>query len=72
MVDPDLQIRWGRGGDHPDPDIRGGGAVSKKNVSALWASVWSKNKGGGRPPPLDPPLLNVFYNKFRLYKSCVA
>ena len=72
MGDPDLQIRWGRGG-HPDPDIRGGGAVSKKNVSALWASVWSKNKGGGgRPPPLDPPLLNVFYNKFRLYKSCIA
>ena len=26
-----------------------------KNFSALWASVWSKNKGG-RAPPLDPPL----------------
>ena len=29
------------------------GAVSKKNFSALRASVWSKNKGG---PPLDQPL----------------
>ena len=38
-------------GGHPDPDIRGGGAVSKKNVSALWASAWSKNKGGGGQAP---------------------
>ena len=31
--------------------------VSKKFFSALQASVWSKNKGGGRAPrapPLDP------------------
>ena len=45
----------GRGGGHPDPEI-GEGAVSKKFISALWASVWSKNKGGGGRPPLDPPL----------------
>ena len=49
MGDPDLQIR-GRGAD---PDIKGG-AVSKKIFSALWASVWSKNKGGQGPGPLGP------------------
>ena len=55
---PDLQMRGGGGvGVHPDPDIRG--ALSKKFFSALWASFWSKNKGGARvprAPPLDPPL----------------
>ena len=43
VADPDLQIRGGgRGGGHPDPEIRGVGAVSKKNFSALRASFWSK------------------------------
>jgi len=42
--------------------VKGGGGwkVSKIFLSALWASVWSKNKGGGRAtraPHLDPPLL---------------
>ena len=41
---------------HPDPEIRGGGAVLKKFFSALWASVWSKNKAG-RAPALDSPLI---------------
>ena len=57
----------------PDPDLRyagapviqtlrkggGEGGLPKKFVLAFWASVWSKNKGGGtgpQPPPLDPPL----------------
>ena len=44
----------------PRPLDKGGGAVSKKIFSALRASVWSKNEGGGgvapRPSPLDPPL----------------
>ena len=35
MLDPDLEIRGG------------GGVVSKKDFSSLWASVWTKNKGGG-------------------------
>ena len=39
-------------GGHPDPEIREAWSP-KKLFSALWASVWSKNKGG---PPLDPPL----------------
>ena len=50
MADPDLQIRevGGGGGEgHPDPEIRG--ARSIKKFSALWASSWSKNKGGGGP-----------------------
>ena len=47
VADPDLQIKGGRGE-----------GVSKKIFSALWASVWSKNKGGpeSRAPPLDSPL----------------
>ena len=45
-------LRGGGGGGHPDPEIQG--AVSKHFFSALWASVWSKNKG--RPPLLDPQL----------------
>jgi len=56
---PDLEIRGGAG--HPDLEIRkrGGGAVSQKIFSALWASVWSKDKGGPpvpRAPPQDLPL----------------
>ena len=54
MVDPDLQMTGGPG--HPDPEIRGGGAVSKFFLSALRASVSSRNKakggweGGGAGP----------------------
>ena len=48
MGDPDLQIR--RGAGHPDPEIRGGWAVSNFNFSALRASVWATNKGGPDPP----------------------
>ena len=45
----------GRGGGngHPDPEIRRG-AISKKNFSALRASVWSKYKGRGEPLGLSP------------------
>ena len=46
-------------GGHPDPEIRGEGAVSKNFLSALRTSVWSKNKRRGwapLAPPLDPPL----------------
>ena len=47
MVHPDFQIS-GSGG-HADPEIRVGGTVSIKIFLALWASVWSKNKGVGPP-----------------------
>ena len=56
LVDPDLKIRGGGrgGGGHLDPEIRGARS-QKKFFSALWASVWSKNKGGrGRPPRASP------------------
>ena len=43
MPDPDLEIRG-----------RGAGSVSKNFFSALWASVWSKNKRG--VGPLGPSL----------------
>ena len=60
MADPDLQITGG-GGVHPRPEIREGegGRPPKKIFSALRASFWSKNKGGSRAPPLDPPLDTV-------------
>ena len=46
VADPDLQMRGG-GGVHPAPEVRGGtgGCLKKKFFSALWTSVWSKNKG---------------------------
>ena len=52
MADPHLQRRGGGGAGHPDPEIRGvGGTQSKKYFfSALWASFWSENKGGGDGP----------------------
>ena len=39
-----------RGGEHPDPEIRGVWS-QKPFFSTLWASVWSKNKGGPGPLP---------------------
>ena len=50
MAESDLQIRGegGGGGGHPDPEI--GDPGLKNFFPALWASVWSKNKGGPRPP----------------------
>ena len=60
---------WQRGPGHPDPEIRGVVAVSKKFFSALRASTWAKNEGEGPAPhphpppphalPLDPPLDSV-------------
>ena len=47
MADPDLQIR--EGPVTLTPGWRGGGAKTK-NISALWASVWSKNNGRGWAP----------------------
>ena len=44
------------GQSHPDPEIRWGPGLKKNFFSALQASVWSKNKGGG---PLDPPLFII-------------
>ena len=33
------------------PTLRyNGGSWSQKKISALWVSVWSKNKGGGASP----------------------
>ena len=55
MAVPDPQIGGGGGGGigagHLDPEITTKGAISKtKNFSALWASVWSKNKWEGSGP----------------------
>ena len=52
VADPDLQIMGG--GELVIQTLRKeGGRIQKEYFSALWASVWSKNKGN---PPLDPPL----------------
>ena len=50
MADPELQIRGGPG--HLDPEIEEGegGGTYKNFCLALWASVWSKNGGGGEAP----------------------
>ena len=38
----------------------GGGQSLKQILSAVRASIWSKNKGApGRAPPLSPPLINT-------------
>ena len=52
----------GEGGGLLDPEIRGEGGRTQKKVffSALWASVWSKNKRGGAHP-VDPPLTTDKY-----------
>ena len=63
VADPDLQIRGGGGGGHSDPEIRGEGGL-KIFFTAFRGSVWSKNKGGGRVPALDPPLhLTLFVER---------
>ena len=46
--DPDLQISEGAV-IQTRPEIRGEGTVSKNIFWALWASFWSKYKGGGPP-----------------------
>ena len=56
VPDRDLEIRGAP--SHPDP-LMGGGAVSKKFFFALWASVWSKNKGD---PGLGPSPISVTVN----------
>ena len=42
----------------------GEGVVYKKFYSALWASVWSKNKAGPSPGSAAVPYLIVHYYMF--------
>ena len=58
VADPDLQMRGGGRNGHPDPEIRRG-TISKKKISAIRVSVWSKNKAGGTPRPL--PWISQLY-----------
>ena len=57
MPDLDIEIKGGGGGvwggqSSRPLDNEEGGRSPQKIVSALWASVWSKNKGGRVPGPL--------------------
>ena len=57
VADRDLQLSGGGGGgkvwgSHPEPEM--GGWSQNQFFWTLWASVWSKNKGG--PGPLDLPV----------------
>ena len=53
VAEPDLQIKGeGRGGGHPDPEIRGTGSSHKKIFSTLPQFGLKIREGG-----LDPPLL---------------
>ena len=48
--------REGGGGGHPDPEIgRGRGQPPEIFFSALRASFWFKNKGGGGESPRPSP-----------------
>ena len=53
MADPDLQIRGGRGGGHPDPEMRGG-ACLKTKFQPVRPQLGLKIRGGSPP---DPPLM---------------
>ena len=58
VLDPDLEISVDRGwGQSSRPLDKGEAQSPKKRFWALWASLWSTNKGGGgvggQPPP-DP------------------
>ena len=51
-----------RGGGHSDPEIRGRGSVSNKYFFGplglnFGLKIKGRGGGGGRAPPLDPPLL---------------
>ena len=50
------------------------GEVSKKYISALRASVWSKNKGGraSRAAPLDPPLPKGLWAPEHNFGICIG
>ena len=58
VADPDLQIRGGGGGGHPDPEISRGAQSPKKFFRLFGPHFDRKIRGGRAPraPPLDPPL----------------
>ena len=57
VADPDLQIRGGGegGGDHPDPEIRGGAVSSKNFFRPFGPQFGLKIRGCSAPPPGSSP-----------------
>ena len=56
----------------PDPDLEKreggvGGRSKKKCLSALWASVWSKDKEEGGPPGPSPGFATVYHRASRAF-----
>ena len=72
VADPDLQIRVGRGGGHPDPEVRGG--RSQKNFfSSLRASVSLKiRRGVPTPPGPSPGSASVMFILFSNKSICIV
>ena len=50
VADPDLQIREGGGGGHPDPEIRGAPASKKIFFRPFGPHFGLKIRGEGGPP----------------------
>ena len=51
----------GGGGEESRPLDKGGHGLPQNIFSALWASVWSKNKGGGAGPLGPLPLIGHWF-----------
>jgi len=76
VVDTELKIRgggggggWREGGGHADTEIRRAGAVFKKFFFRPFSPMFGRKirgGGGGRPPPLDSPVLYTVQNAYRL------
>ena len=54
VADPDLQIRGGGGGGHPDPEIRGGLASKKQVFRPFGLHFDLKIRGVPVPPGPSP------------------
>ena len=62
VKDPDLQIRRGAGGSHPDPEIRGG-AVSKKNFFPPFGPLFGLKLMGRPGSPGSLPWIRQCYSR---------
>ena len=67
VLDPDLQIKGGgegRGGGHPDPDIRGRSGLQKNFFGPSGLILVYKSGGARVPSPLPPWIRHCIGLKF--------